>query len=235
MSSLITPFRPPSPTLCKLWFWHELVRPIYHLGLGKIIFARSREIQIARETQPLAFLLYPHPTSLRRHHHSPPIPIDRSCLRRCHHRHDEPMPPFSPLDDGDYDEIACEECRSGGREGECDHGYHIFCLKPIRLYVPNGSCSSCICQKMLKRMCRCRCWFLIGSCLVEIRCSLLYHPCLFQNSRLCRQRKCSNPPHSNPECSNRCGLCRIWSSLIFFFCFFFLLLAWMVSCYSRSE
>ncbi|RAL39796.1 hypothetical protein DM860_012997 [Cuscuta australis] len=52
---------------------------------------------------------------------------------------------------GDFGDVCCEECGSGGRGSElllcdkCDRGFHLFCLRPILAAVPKGSwfCPSC--------------------------------------------------------------------------------------------
>ncbi|CAI0397485.1 unnamed protein product [Linum tenue] len=71
-----------------------------------------------------------------------------------------PLPGDSPGgdDDGEYDDLCCEECGSGDSPAElllcdkCDRGYHLFCLRPILVSVPKGSwfCPSCSNQKMVK-------------------------------------------------------------------------------------
>ncbi|XP_028790840.1 histone-lysine N-methyltransferase ATXR6-like [Neltuma alba] len=51
----------------------------------------------------------------------------------------------------DCDDVCCEECGSGHSPAKlilcdkCDRGYHLFCLRPILVAVPNGSwfCHSC--------------------------------------------------------------------------------------------
>ncbi|KAL4188243.1 hypothetical protein AMTRI_Chr09g22930 [Amborella trichopoda] len=50
-----------------------------------------------------------------------------------------------------YSDLVCEVCSSGGNAAElllcdgCDHGFHIFCLRPILARVPSSSwfCTSC--------------------------------------------------------------------------------------------
>ncbi|KAK9724848.1 hypothetical protein RND81_05G102700 [Saponaria officinalis] len=73
----------------------------------------------------------------------PPKPIYQS-----------PPPPFdSDSDsDSDYDNLSCEECRSGDNASklllcdDCDRGYHIYCLKPILAKIPKGSWSCPLCS-----------------------------------------------------------------------------------------
>ncbi|CAI0452529.1 unnamed protein product [Linum tenue] len=69
-----------------------------------------------------------------------------------------PLPGDSSDDDGEYDDLCCEECGSGDSPAElllcdkCDRGYHLFCLRPILVSVPKGSwfCPSCSNQKEVK-------------------------------------------------------------------------------------
>ncbi|KAK6926042.1 SET domain [Dillenia turbinata] len=58
----------------------------------------------------------------------------------------------------DYKDTTCEECGSGDSPAElllcdnCDRGFHLFCLRPILVSVPNGSwfCHSCSNHKKIK-------------------------------------------------------------------------------------
>ncbi|GMP24928.1 hypothetical protein CsSME_00002024 [Camellia sinensis var. sinensis] len=63
--------------------------------------------------------------------------------------------PLSPKSRGDYMDTCCEECGSGDFAAElllcdnCDRGFHLFCLRPILVSVPNASwfCPSCSLHK----------------------------------------------------------------------------------------
>ncbi|KAL9340252.1 hypothetical protein Peur_066471 [Populus x canadensis] len=58
---------------------------------------------------------------------------------------------YAVVEREDYDDISCEQCRSGERAEElllcdkCDKGYHMKCLRPIVVRVPIGSwiCNKC--------------------------------------------------------------------------------------------
>ncbi|KAJ1389576.1 Zinc finger, PHD-type [Sesbania bispinosa] len=48
----------------------------------------------------------------------------------------------------DYSDLTCDQCRSGERVEElllCDKGFHMKCVRPIVVRVPNGSwlCPKC--------------------------------------------------------------------------------------------
>ncbi|CAO2821345.1 unnamed protein product [Amaranthus hypochondriacus] len=61
--------------------------------------------------------------------------------------------------DLDYDKVCCVECGSGDNARHlllcdgCDHGYHLYCLKPILVAVPKGSwfCPNCSGAKKLHK------------------------------------------------------------------------------------
>lgn len=71
-----------------------------------------------------------------------------------------PSPESDEESNFDYEEVYCEECGSGDNASDlllcdgCDHGYHLYCLKPILVSVPKGSwfCPVCSGAKKLKSM-----------------------------------------------------------------------------------
>ncbi|XP_057522156.1 histone-lysine N-methyltransferase ATXR6-like [Amaranthus tricolor] len=70
-----------------------------------------------------------------------------------------PSPDSDEESNFDYEEVHCEECGSGDNASDlllcdgCDHGYHLYCLKPILVSVPKGSwfCPVCSGAKKLKK------------------------------------------------------------------------------------
>ena len=82
----------------------------------------------------------------------------------------------------DYSDVRCKLCRSGDKEEEillcdgCDDGFHVMCLRPVVLRVPEGSwfCDACSDQHSTtpKSMCQ---FHYICNMYICLVCVILYN------------------------------------------------------------